>query len=149
MYICCSLLLHILAAHGPSSGNAYYLERQLHCTYLLTELRHSWVCSLSRTSPTALYTYFYTDRYIVFIVVNMFYRIFLSYILDSYFSVTFYRGSLVYTLVLFTLVLLMFQKPSLLLFQRQTHRHLWFDFLENVAASMSDNIMGLYGLLQG
>jgi hypothetical protein len=33
-------LLHVSAAHGPSSGNTYYLGRPLHCTHFLSTLRH-------------------------------------------------------------------------------------------------------------
>jgi hypothetical protein len=29
------------------------------------------------------------------------------------------------------------------------HRHLWADYLENVGAPTSHNLMGLHGLLQG
>jgi hypothetical protein len=67
MYICCSLLLHVSAAHGPSSGNTHYFGRPLHCA-----LVHFVFC---------------TYRHIVVIVLNLFYRIFYPIFVSSRFSV--------------------------------------------------------------
>jgi drug/metabolite transporter (DMT)-like permease len=66
MYIRCSLLLHVSAAHGPSSGNIYYLG--VHCT---------------------VHFVFCTYRHIAVIIVNLFHRIFLSYFSPQPFQCSF------------------------------------------------------------
>jgi hypothetical protein len=77
MYIFCSLLLHVSAAHGPPSGNIYYLGRQLNCTILV-------FCSYRR---------------IVFIVVNFIYRIFLPYFLSRHFTLIYNIGIYQYDII--------------------------------------------------